>query len=116
MRSLRDLLRRRPEGFDVRVEAVYAERLVFGGTIKTGDQLFANESVRETIPLVFHLFAFELAGTRYEFKVSTERARRAGYRVGERYSAFVKAPQPKRCWFDGHEHVVHTIQDDDGVD
>lgn len=116
MNLFRKLIFGRPKGFDLAIAPKFVETQVWYGSVTTADRLFTGER-KPAGQLAFHLFDFDHAGIRYEFKVM-DHEQALDYPADGTYRAWFDTTTRTRCWFDGEDRkvLVSDPEDDDDED
>ena len=119
MNIIRAIFKKRPKEFSKKIEVFYDETLTFyaQGTLKSGDQIFNDNFVKQT-PVqewVYHVFNFEINDGKYEFKVRDDK-KKLNFNKDTPYQANVKIGDVKACWFADKERCVYLWEPDDDED
>lgn len=116
MNRIRAIFKKRPKVFSRKVEVFYDETLTFyaQGTLKTGDQIFTDNFVKQT-PVqewIYHVFNFDIQDEKYEFKVRDDEKKR-NFKKDIPYQAYLKIGDVKACWFADEERCAYLWEPDD---
>ena len=119
MKIIQAMFNKRPIEFSREVKVSFIETLTFYGqlTVKTGDQLFSDNFVKQSPvdELIFHVFNFEDNGVRYEFKVRDDK-KKYQYSENTEYVAHLHSENVKAIWFEKEERIVYLWEPDDEDD